>query len=129
MENILYRKVGKRYVPAGRENYEIDMIPFGWHLIHSCSRSKSTRFNIDPDDARLLAAAEKIRLKLEKKLLDAMDLEPKTEEITPEARKLLDKFNALIKNKSGITTFWRKSVREIVDSAINELIEEAKNSE
>ena len=129
MENILYRKVGKRYVPAGRELYDLDMIPFGWHLIHSCQGSKSTRFNIDPDDARLLAAAEKIRLKLEKKLLDAMEFEPKTEEITPEARAVLDKFNKLVKNKSGITTFWRKSVRDIVDSAINELIEEAKKNE
>ena len=38
-------------------------------------------------------------------------------------------FNKLIKNKSNINTFWRKSVAEIVDSDINELIEEAKKNE
>lgn len=59
MNDTIYRKRGKKYEPIGEYDPErYDTIPFGVHLIVCTLGMKSWRYQIDPDQARLLAAAE-----------------------------------------------------------------------
>ncbi len=56
----LYKKVGKRYRPVA-EHEEWDSYPEGAHLVVCRPGSTMRRFNVDPDRAGLLAAAERLR--------------------------------------------------------------------
>ena len=55
----LYKKVGRRYKPVA-EHEEWDSYPAGAHLVVCSPGSTMRRFNIDPDRAGLLAAADEI---------------------------------------------------------------------
>jgi DNA-dependent RNA polymerase auxiliary subunit epsilon len=59
----LYKKVGRRYKPVA-EHEEWDSFPEGAHLVVCSPGSTLRRFNIDPDRAGLLAAAEPLREKI-----------------------------------------------------------------
>ena len=56
----LYKKVGRRYKPVA-EHEEWDSYPAGAHLVVCSPGSTLRRFDIDPDRAVLLAAAEPAR--------------------------------------------------------------------
>ena len=56
----LYKKVGRRYKPAA-EHEHWDSYPEGAHLVVCSPGSQLTRFNVEPDHAGLLAAAEPLR--------------------------------------------------------------------
>ena len=56
----LYKKVGRRYRPVA-EHEEWDSYPEGAHLVVCRPGSTMRRFDIDPDRAGLLAAAEPLR--------------------------------------------------------------------
>ena len=54
---IFYEKVGRKYVPV--KEYDDDLVgalPKGNHLIMCYPGGNSTRYNIDPDYAALIAA-------------------------------------------------------------------------
>ena len=56
-EVTFYKKVGRKYVAVSKWERDLtDSLPFGHHLISVGNGMKSTRININPDKARLLAA-------------------------------------------------------------------------
>ena len=56
-KTVFYKKVGRRYEPVSEYNEEfIDALPKGTHLIMSYPGGKSTRYNIDPNYAAMIAA-------------------------------------------------------------------------
>ncbi len=65
----LYKKVGRRYKPVA-EHEEWDSYPEGAHLVVCSPGSTLRRFNVDPDRAGLLAAAEPLREQI-RALVDA----------------------------------------------------------
>jgi hypothetical protein len=69
MKQIFYKKVGRRYVPVSEyDNALTDALPNGAHLIIVNPGGKSTRYNIDPALAPMIAAGRYA----EDKMLDAI---------------------------------------------------------
>jgi hypothetical protein len=57
MKKIFYEKVGRRYKPVREyDNDFLDSVPKGSHLVMSYPGGKSTRYNIDPNYAAMIAA-------------------------------------------------------------------------
>jgi len=57
MKTIFYKKVGRRYVPVSEyDNELLDAFPKGTHIVMSYPGGKSTRYNIDPNYAAMIAA-------------------------------------------------------------------------
>ena len=65
----LYKKVGRRYRPVA-EHEEWDSYPEGAHLVVCRPGSRLSRFDIDPDRAGLLAAAEPLRAEIRTLVMD-----------------------------------------------------------
>ncbi len=57
----IYKKVGRRYVEIGTYDNEQIHYPHGAHLVWSRPGGVLTRYNIEPADAALLAAMERVR--------------------------------------------------------------------
>jgi ribosomal protein S11 len=57
MAETFYRKVGRRYKPVSEYDQTLmDSFPKGSHLVVCVPGGRSTRFNIDPDYAAMIAA-------------------------------------------------------------------------
>lgn len=57
MKKVFYEKVGRRYKPVSEYDQAlIDALPKGTHLIMSYPGGQSTRYNIDPNYAAMIAA-------------------------------------------------------------------------
>lgn len=69
MKQTFYKKVGHRYIPVSEyDNALMDALPNGAHLIIVNPGGKSTRYNIDPALAPMIAAGRYA----EDKMLDVM---------------------------------------------------------
>jgi len=68
-KKIYYTKVGRRYVPVAEYDSDfLDSFPKGTHIVMSYPGGRSTRYNIDPALAPMIAAGRFA----EDKILDAM---------------------------------------------------------
>lgn len=57
MKKVFYEKIGRRYKPVSEYDQTlIDALPKGTHLIMSYPGGQSTRYNIDPNYAAMIAA-------------------------------------------------------------------------
>ena len=77
----LYKKVGRRYKPVA-EHEEWDSYPAGAHLVVCQPGSQLRRFNIDPDRAGLLAAAEPLRGQIRALVMDLHKMRPTRRPVT-----------------------------------------------
>lgn len=58
MKKVFYEKVGRRYKPVREyDSNLIDALPKGYHLISVYPGGQSTRYNIDPNYAAVIAAS------------------------------------------------------------------------
>jgi len=83
MKRIFYEKVGRRYVPV----YEYDQIlmdafPKGSHLVICYPGGQSTRYNVNPAYAPMIAAGRVAEDKISEALRKASDMRPKRAPIT-----------------------------------------------
>ena len=74
----LYKKVGRRYKPVA-EHEEWDSYPEGAHLVICSPGSALRRFNVDPDRAGLLAAAEPLRAEIRALVMELHRMRPITQ--------------------------------------------------
>ena len=57
MKKIYYEKVGRRYKPVAEYDPDyMDSFPKGNHLVICYPGGKSTKYNVDPNRAALIAA-------------------------------------------------------------------------
>ena len=77
----LYKKVGRRYRPVA-EHEEWDSYPAGAHLVVCSPGSTLQRFNVDPDRAGLLAAAEPLRGQIRALVMDLHKMRPTRRPVT-----------------------------------------------
>ena len=99
MKKIYYEKVGRRYVPVAEyDNEFMDSFTKGNHLVMCYPGGKSTRYNIDPNYAALIAASRVAEDAMCKAIHAASELRPKQTPITEGQRKA-----------------WRKLAKEFGD--------------
>ena len=77
----LYKKVGRRYRPVA-EHEEWDSYPDGAHLVVCRPGSTMRRFDIDPDRAGLLAAAEPLREQIRALVVELHRMRPTRRPVT-----------------------------------------------
>ena len=88
MKKIFYEKVGRKYVPVSEyDNDFLDSFTKGTHLIMSYPGGKSTRYNIDPNYAAMIAAGRVAADAICKAISKASELRPQRTPITPGQKK------------------------------------------
>jgi len=128
-KETFYKKEGRRYVPVYEYDQELmDAFPQGAHLVICYPGGKSTRYNVDPNYAALIAAARLGEDTLASALLKATEIRRqerhKTETpLTPGQRaaweKLVEEFGPDAKQLE-----W-PSARECATKAMEALADEA----
>lgn len=83
MKKIFYEKIGRRYKPVYEYDQTLmDALPKGSHLIQVYPGGRSTRYNVDPNYAAMIAAGRVAEDVISKRLMQASDLRPKNKPIT-----------------------------------------------
>ena len=75
MKKIFYEKVGRRYVPVYEYDQTLmDALPKGNHLISVYPGGRSTRYNVEPAIAPLIAAGRVAEDSISKAIMDATEI-------------------------------------------------------
>ena len=123
-KKVYYTKVGRRYVPVAEYDSDfLDSFPKGTHIVMSYPGGRSTRYNIDPALAPMIAAGRFA----ENKMLDAMrqasEARPKERPFTEKQRKAWKQ----LQKAMGEEMFYLQypSNMDIVEAGIEAMQEEA----
>lgn len=129
MKKIFYEKVGRRYKPVYEyDTYLMDSYPRGSHVVICYPGGKSTRYNIEPEYAPLVAAARVAEDAIASAISRAGEIrlqrQDRERRLTPEQRAawnhLIDVFG-----DSARQLEWA-SVRECAEAGAKALQEEAE---
>jgi hypothetical protein len=125
MKEIFYKKVGRRYVPVHEYDQTLmDSFPKGSHLVICYPGGKSTRYNIDPAYAPMIAAGRVAEDKISEAIRKASDLRPKCTPLTEGQKKAWEN---LVKEFGEDARYleW-PSAREVCEAAVEVMQLEAK---
>ena len=118
----LYKKVGRRYKPVA-EHEEWDSYPAGAHLVVCSPGSTLRRFNIDPDRAGLLAAAEPLRAQIRALVVEMHRMRPTRRPVTLEQQVAWQRFARAMGD--DMYCMERASIAEIADAVVDLIVTEA----
>ena len=118
----LYKKVGRRYKPVA-EHEEWDSFPEGAHLVVCSPGSTLRRFDIDPDRAGLLAAAEPLRAQIRALVMDLHKMRPTRRPVTLEQKAAWHAFERAMGHDAYCVEY--ASVGEIADAVVDLIVTEA----
>jgi len=124
MKKIFYEKVGRRYVPVYEYDQTLmDSFPKGSHLVICYPGGQSTRYNVDPNYAAMIAAGRVAEDTISKALMLASDMRPKNTLLTQEQR---DAWEHLVRvmGDSARMLEW-PSAREACEDAVKAMQQEA----
>ena len=124
MKKIFYEKVGRRYVPVYEYDQTLmDAFPKGSHLVICYPGGKSTRYNIDPNYAAMIAAGRVAEDAISEAIRKATDLRPKSAPLTKGQKAAWEN---LVKEfgEEARALEW-PSAREACESAVKAMQEEA----
>lgn len=85
MKKVFYEKIGRKYVPVSEyDSNLLDALPKGTHIIMSYPGGQSTRYNIDPAYAPMIAAGRVAEDAISRSIMDQSAMRPsKTRQLTP----------------------------------------------
>lgn len=119
----IYKKVNRRYIPIGLYEQEQQYLPIGAHLVIVSPGCTSTRYNIQVDEAVVLAAVQNVRKTLVDALDKATELQPVDREMTPLEKQAWAEYVRMAGIPRGLQ-FEGVSMSDIVDKALEVLKEE-----
>jgi hypothetical protein len=125
METI-YKKVNCRYIPIGLYNQEQQYLPNGAHLVIVSNCCTSTRYNIQVEDAVVLAAVNNVRKALIDALVSATELQPNDREMTELEKQAWEAYKGIAGSPKGLM-FEGLSMSDVVDKAMEVLQKELRN--
>jgi hypothetical protein len=117
----LYRKVGKKFVPAN-DPYAYTGLHNGFWLVHVKEGCTSIRQQIFPNKAPLTAAAQLIEDKLIDIIRKASEARPAKASLTTEEKKDWDKF--ISKHGNSFNTLCYPSIQENAEKIIMAIVDE-----
>ena len=124
MKEVFYKKQGRRYVPVSEYDHELcGALPNGTHLVMSYPGGQSTRYNIDPAYAPMIAASRVAEDAMTTALLQASEMIPKRKTITVEQQQAWRNLQQAFDD--DMFTLQTKSCRDIVQAGIEALQAEA----
>jgi t-SNARE complex subunit (syntaxin) len=128
MKKIFYEKVGRKYVPVYEYDQTLmDAFPKGTHIVMCYPGGQSTRYNVNPNYASMIAAGRLAEDAISKKLMEASEIrmqrKDRDRELTPRQRAA---WNNLIKEfgDSAKQLEWA-SIREIAEAGVDAMQAEA----
>lgn len=124
-KKIFYEKVGRRYMPV--KEYDDDLVsalPKGNHLIMCYPGGRSTRYNIDPDYAALIAAGRLAQDVMAQALVKASEMRPKKKPLTPEQKQAWDNLKVAFGN--DMYTLHVDSAHDVAQAGLDALQKIAK---
>ena len=125
MKEVFYKRVGRRYVPVAEYDSElINSFTKGTHLVMTYPGGSSTRYNIDPAYAPMIAAGRVAEDKISEAIRKASDLRPKRAPITPGQQQA---WGNLVREfgEDARMLEW-PSAREVADEAVKAMQAEAE---
>ena len=124
-KKIFYEKVGRRYKPV----YEYDQIlmdamPKGTHLIQVYPGGKTTRYNVDPAYAPMVAAGRTAKDAMCESIRKASELRPSKTPVTEGQRQAWEKLSQEFGNE--LNTLQAGSIHDIAEAGIQAMSKEAE---
>jgi len=124
-KTIFYKKEGRKYVPVYEYDQTLlDAFPRGTHLVDVYPGGASTRYNVDPNYAAMIAAGRVAEDAMSKAISAASELRPKSTPITEGQRrawrKLAKEFG------DDLATLNISSARDIAEAGIKAQMVEAE---
>jgi hypothetical protein len=124
MKKIYYEKIGRKYVPVSEyDNDFLDSFTKGTHLVMSYPGGKSTRYNIDPDYAAMIAAGRVAEDAICKAISKASELRPKSTPITVGQKRAWE--NLAREFGDELCTLNGLSVHDCAEAGVKAMQEEA----
>jgi len=124
MKKIFYEKVGRRYKPVYEYDQTLmDAFPKGAHLVLCYPGGQSTRYNVEPNYAAMIAAGRIAEDTISYALMKASGLRPKNAPLTQEQK---DAWEHLVKVMGPDARYleW-PSAREVCTEAVEAMQHEA----
>jgi hypothetical protein len=128
MKKIFYEKVGRRYKPVYEYDQTLmDAFPKGTHIVMCYPGGQSTRYNVDPNYAAMIAAGRLAEDEISKKMMEASEIrlqrKDRDKQLTPSQRAAWD--NLVNEFGDGAKQLEWASVREISEAGVTAMQEEA----
>ena len=124
MNTPIFKKVGRRYVEIGVYDNEAIYYPHGAHLVWSRPGGVLTNFRIEPADAALLAAAERMRDTMTA-AMHAADRVVPDQKMTKQHQRAWEAYKAIMGDGSSLR-LKGVSMHDVVDAGIKALLEAAR---
>jgi hypothetical protein len=123
-KKVYYEKRGRRYVPVAEHDYELhDAMPRGNHLIMCYPGGQSTRYNIDPALAPMIAAGRVAEDQMSEAVRKASEMRPRRKELTVEQQRAWTRLNKVMGD--DVYTIEVASAREIAEAGVQAMQQEA----
>jgi hypothetical protein len=124
-KKIYYEKRGRRYVPVMEHDYKLmDAMPRGNHLIMCYPGGQSTRYNIDPALAPMIAAGRVAEDKMSEAVRKASEMRPRRHPLTEKQQKAWTCLNKVMGD--DVYTIEVASAREIAEAGLKAMQAEAE---
>jgi hypothetical protein len=124
VKKVFYEKVGRRYLPV--REYDDDLVhalPKGTHLVMVYPGGQSTRYNIDPDYAAMIAAGRVAEDAMSDAIRAASELRPQKNPITPGQKAAWEKLAQEFGDE--LATLQINSARDIAEAGLKAMQAEA----
>ena len=124
-ETIFYVKQGRRYVPHSSYSSEFcDSFPKGTHIVMSYPGGRSTRYNIEPAYAPMIAAGRVAEDAISRAVQQASEMRPHNKPITEKQRKAWEN----LAKAFGSDRYYIEipSAREIAEEGVKAMAVEAE---
>jgi len=126
-KTIFYKKVGRKYEPVYEYDQTLmDALPKGSHLISVYPGGRSTRYNVDPNYAALIAAGRVAEDAISKHIMEvsALRTPERQRPITPEQKAAWEKLAELMGNERYALEYC--SYREAAEEGVKAMMVEAE---
>ena len=124
VKTVFYEKVGRKYIPVREYDSLLqESFPKGAHLVITYPGGRSTRYNVDPNYAGLIAAGRVAEDAMTRAIRMASELKPTTTPITPAQQRAWKKLAKEFGDE--LCTLQGAGAHDIAQAGINALLSEA----
>ena len=124
-KKIFYEKIGRRYKPVLENDNEFyDALPYGNHLIMCYPGGRSTRYNVDPALAPMIAAVRVAEDQMSEAVRKASEMRPRRKELTVEQQRAWTRLNKVMGD--DVYNIEVASAREIAEAGLKAMQAEAQ---
>ena len=124
-KKIYYEKRGRRYVPVMEyDEYLMDGLPYGNHMIMCFPGGRSTRYNIDPALAPMIAAGRVAEDKMSEAVREVSAMRTRRHPLTQKQQQAWQRLNKALGD--DIYTIEIASAREIAEAGLKAMQKEAQ---